>query len=116
VKIDEDRRFRNEFIIPNIFEKFCARQNLSAPLHHVLEQTEFARQEVERSVAAPRCGIDEFEFERSYAKDIRGVRRTYGLGRGLLAPAATAPPAAIDKKPPPRRVDGRKPATRRRCI
>ena len=55
--------FRNEFIMPYLFEEGCARQYLVAPLHHVLEQLEFARPQINRPVAALRGAIDKIEFQ-----------------------------------------------------
>src|SRR5712672_782854 len=58
----------NDFIVPNIFDQVCVCQHLVAPLHHVLEQLEFAWPQINRSVATPRCAIDEIELQRSYAQ------------------------------------------------
>jgi len=54
-------RFRNEFVVPYVFEEGCARQQLVDPLHHVLEQMELARPQIDRPVAPLRGPIDEIE-------------------------------------------------------
>jgi hypothetical protein len=41
-------RFRNEFVVPYVFEDGCARQQLVAPLRHVLGQLELARPRIDR--------------------------------------------------------------------
>jgi hypothetical protein len=61
-------RFRNEFVVPYVFEEGCARQQLVDPLHHVLEQMELARAKIDRPVAALRGPIDEIEFQWSHAQ------------------------------------------------
>ena len=61
-------RFRNEFVVPYVFEEGCARQQLVDPLHHVLEQMELARQQIDRPVAPLRGPIDEIEFQWSHAQ------------------------------------------------
>jgi hypothetical protein len=81
VSIDEVG-FRHEFVVPHLLEEHGACQDLAVAAHHIFEQAEFSRQEVERSVAAPRYSIGEIKLEGSHAKEIRGVRGTYGLGRG----------------------------------
>src|SRR5258708_6487697 len=54
---------RDEIIMPHIFDEVRARQNLVAPLHHILEQLEFARPQINRPVATPRGAIDEIELK-----------------------------------------------------
>ena len=61
-------RFRNEFVVPYVFEEGCARQQLVDPLHHVLEQMELARPQIDRPVATLRGPIDEIEFQWSHAQ------------------------------------------------
>ena len=60
---------RNEFIVPFILDKSCARQQLAAPLHHLLEQLEFARRQINLPVAALRSAIDEIKLQWSYAQN-----------------------------------------------
>jgi hypothetical protein len=48
--------------MPNISDEVGARQHLVVPLHHVLEQLKFARQQINRPAAAPRGAIDEIEL------------------------------------------------------
>src|ERR1700737_3275378 len=62
-------RCRNEFVIPDFLQQHCPRQQLVAPLHHVFEQTELARQQVYRPLAARRGAFDEIEFELTNAQD-----------------------------------------------
>ena len=54
---------RNEFIAPYILDKSCARQQLAAPLHHLLEQLEFARTQINRAGATLRSAVDEIELQ-----------------------------------------------------
>src|SRR6195256_1030681 len=61
-------RFRNEFVVPYVFEEGCARQQLVDPLHHVLEQMELARPQIDRPVATLRGPLDEIEFQWSHAQ------------------------------------------------
>jgi hypothetical protein len=41
---------RNEFVVLCIIDKSCARQQLAAPLHRLLEQLEFARTQTNREI------------------------------------------------------------------
>src|SRR5450631_3842057 len=50
-------RFRNEFVVPYVFEEGCARQ-----------QMELARPQIDRPVAPLRGPIDEIEFQWSHAQ------------------------------------------------
>jgi len=54
---------RNEFTVPYILDKSCARQQLAAPLHRLLEQLEFARTQINRAGATLRCAVDEIELQ-----------------------------------------------------
>ena len=54
---------RNEFTVPYILDKSCARQQLAAPLHHLLEQLEFARTQINRAGATLRSAVDEIELQ-----------------------------------------------------
>ena len=54
---------RNEFTVPYILDKSCARQQLAAPLHRLLEQLEFARTQINRAGATLRSAIDEIELQ-----------------------------------------------------
>ena len=55
-------RFRNDFILPYLFQEGRPRQQSVTPLHHVLEQLKFARPQIEVTVAALRSSIDEIEL------------------------------------------------------
>src|SRR6266404_3468210 len=68
MNIDKVRRFRNEFVVPYVLEQGCARHQLAAPLHHVLEQEEFTWQQIDRSVATLCRSIDEIKLQRSNAE------------------------------------------------
>jgi len=61
-------RFRNEFVMPYVFEEGCARQQLVDPLHHVLEQMELAGRRSIGRVATLRGPINEIEFQWSHAQ------------------------------------------------
>jgi hypothetical protein len=66
---------RNEFIVPFILDKSCARQQLAAPLHHLLEQLEFALRQMNLPVAALRSAIDEIKLtRRTVSRDSTGDR------------------------------------------
>ena len=54
---------RNEFTVPYILDKSCARQQLAAPLHRLLEQLEFARTQINRAGATLRSAVDEIELQ-----------------------------------------------------
>jgi hypothetical protein len=54
---------RNEFMVPCILDESCARQQLAAPLHHLLEQLEFARTQINRAGATLRSAVDEIELQ-----------------------------------------------------
>jgi hypothetical protein len=54
---------RNEFTVPSILDKSCARQQLAAPLHRLLEQLEFARTQINRAGATLRSAVDEIELQ-----------------------------------------------------
>ena len=54
---------RNEFLVPYILNESCARQQLAAPLHHLLEQLEFARTQINRAGATLRSAVDEIELQ-----------------------------------------------------
>ena len=48
---------RTEFMVLYILDESCARQQLAAPLHHLLEQLEFARMQINRAgTTASQCG------------------------------------------------------------
>jgi hypothetical protein len=49
----------NKIKVPHIFDQVRAGQYLVAPFHHVFEQLEFARPQINRPVGTPRCAIDE---------------------------------------------------------
>ena len=59
---------RHELIVPDLFEQHGAREQLVASLHHVLEQAEFPRQQLDRAVAALGRPFDEVEFKWSHAQ------------------------------------------------
>jgi len=54
--------FRNEFIVPHLLEEGRPRQQLIASLHHVFEQLELARPQIDRPLATLRSPIDEVEL------------------------------------------------------
>src|SRR5882757_10102062 len=61
-------RFRNELVVPDLFEEGCSREQLSAPLHHVLEQPKLARSQVDLTVATLRSAIQKIEFQWPHAQ------------------------------------------------
>jgi hypothetical protein len=94
----DEVRFRHEFVVPYLLEQHGAGQDLVLAAHHVLEQTEFSRQEVERSVAASRCLIGEIKLDRSHAKDIRGCPAYLRPGPWSCSPRnAGARPSYADR-------------------
>src|SRR3979490_88604 len=54
----------DEFVFPCLFEQHGARQRLVLPAHHILEQAEFPRQQLDGAVAALCRALDEIELER----------------------------------------------------
>ena len=58
-------RFGDEFILPHVFEESCPRQQFVAPLHHVLEQLELARSQINLPVTTSCNSIEEIELQRS---------------------------------------------------
>jgi hypothetical protein len=67
--MDSDKvRFGNEFAAPYVFDEVCPRQQLVAPLHHVLDQLEFARPQINRPIATLSSAIDEIELQWSHAQ------------------------------------------------
>src|SRR5258708_17223805 len=57
---------RHELVIPHLFQQRGARQDLSFATHHVFEQAEFARQQINRAVPAPGGALDEIKLEWAY--------------------------------------------------
>jgi hypothetical protein len=49
--------------LPSILDNSCARQQLAAPLHRLLEQLEFARTQIKRAGATLRSAVDEIELQ-----------------------------------------------------
>src|SRR5712671_1951345 len=54
----------DELVFPHLFEQHCARQRLVLATHHILEQAEFPRQQLNGAVAALCRTLDEIELER----------------------------------------------------
>src|SRR4030081_729485 len=54
----------DEFVFPYLFEQHGARQRLVLAAHHILEQAEFSRQQLNGAVAALCRTLDEIELER----------------------------------------------------
>src|ERR1700730_11016972 len=55
---------RDEFVFPHLFEQHGTRQRLVLAAHHILEQAEFPRQQLNGAIAAPGGALDEIELER----------------------------------------------------
>jgi hypothetical protein len=49
---------RNEFVVPYLFQEHGVRQQSFFATHHILEQTEFARQQIDHAVRAPGGALD----------------------------------------------------------
>src|ERR1700760_482571 len=60
--------FGNELVMPYLLQERGPRQHFFAPLHHVFEQHEFTRTEINLSPVTPGGSVDEVEFERSHAQ------------------------------------------------
>ena len=58
----------NELILPHLSEEHFARKYPALATHHILEQTELSRQQINRAVASLGRAFDEIELEleRSY--------------------------------------------------
>ena len=61
-------RFRNEFIVPYLFQEVSPRQQFVTPLHHVFEQLKLARPQIDATVATLRGSIDKIELQRAHAQ------------------------------------------------
>ena len=59
---------RDELVVPHLFQQHGARQHLLFAAHHVFEQAEFARQQINLAVPALGDALDEIKLERSYAQ------------------------------------------------
>src|SRR5882762_11790913 len=55
---------RDELVFPHLFEQHGTRQRLVLATHHILEQAEFPRQQLNGAVAALCRTLDEIELER----------------------------------------------------
>src|SRR5258708_23882177 len=102
---------RNEFVLPHLFEQHGSRQRLVLAAHHILEQTEFPRQQLDGAVAALGRTLDEIELERPDLKfRLAGGGRTpqqgfdprdqldeiERLGKIIIASRAQSPYAVVD--------------------
>src|SRR5260221_12999015 len=56
----------NELVVPHPLQQHGARQQLVFATHHVFEQAEFARQQINRAVPAPGGVLDEIKLEWAY--------------------------------------------------
>jgi hypothetical protein len=65
VHIDQIGRGRDELVVPDLFEQHCTGQQLITSPHHVFEEAEFAWQQIDLSLAAPRSTRDQIEFKRT---------------------------------------------------
>jgi len=55
---------RDEFVIPDFLEQHGTRQQLIATLHHIFQQTELTRQQIDHAIAPFDGAPDQIEFER----------------------------------------------------
>ena len=62
MNINEVRSW-NELIVPYVKEEICSCQQLVATLHHVSEQPELARTQINLPVATLRDAIDEIKLQ-----------------------------------------------------
>src|SRR4030081_3649693 len=56
---------RHEFVVPHFFEQHRPGQQLILSAHHVLEQAEFPREQIDRAVPTFGGAPDQIELERS---------------------------------------------------
>src|SRR6202035_2760919 len=56
---------RNELVLPHFLEEHGARQHLILAAHHVFEQPELARKQLDLAIAALDRALDEIELERA---------------------------------------------------
>lgn len=60
---DDKVGFMNEFVVRFVVEEGCTRLQQVTPLHHVLEQMELARPQIDRPVATLGSSIDEIKLQ-----------------------------------------------------
>ena len=80
VHIDEIAA-RHEFVVPDFLEQHRAGEQLALAAHHVLEQTKFARQQLDAPLAALGGTGEKIEFEQADAQ--HGVLVFRGPANGL---------------------------------
>src|ERR1700681_196122 len=61
-------RFRYEFIMPYLFQEGRPRMQLVALFHHVFEQPELSRPQIDLTVVTLRSSIEEIELQRSHSQ------------------------------------------------
>src|SRR5258705_7569875 len=103
---------RDEFVLPHLFEQHGSRQRLVLAAHHILEQAEFPRQQLDGAVAALCRTLDEIELERPDLKfRLEGGGRTPQQGfdpRDQLDESERLGEIIIPSRPPsPDTVRGR---------
>src|SRR5882757_2852481 len=59
----------DELIVPDFPEKHCSRQHLALAPHHVFDQKQFPRPEVDRTLTAPDGARQKIEPQRADAED-----------------------------------------------
>ena len=81
----------NELVVPHLLQQHRARQHLLLATHHVFEQPEFARQQIDVAVPALGGALDKIELERPCAQaPYRG-----SLPAGAIAPRCRATSSTV---------------------
>src|SRR5229473_4088368 len=79
----------NEVVVPHLLQQHRARQHLLLATHHVFEQAEFARQQINRAIPALGGALDEIKLEWAYPEHRIAASWPEECGRaGALRPRA----------------------------
>jgi hypothetical protein len=71
----------NELILPYLSEEHFTRKHPALATHHILEQAELSRQQINGAIASLGHALDEIELKRSYVQFcLRGIDRTLHQG------------------------------------
>src|SRR6266404_1594721 len=84
---------RNECILPHLSEEHFTRKYPPLATHHIFEQAELSRQQINRAVASPGRAFDKIELKRPHLQFyLRGIdpRAPPGFNQCAQLEAATA--------------------------
>ena len=81
----------NELVFPNLSEEHFTRKYPALPTHHILEQAELSRQQINRAAASLGRAFDKIELKRSTCSFVSGVS-TARLARASINALSSTPP------------------------